>query len=283
MSGEGAGWLTVRRGNARLIVSLPHTGAEIPDDIASKLLSPWLARKDTDWWIDRLYDFASQLDATIVHTAISRTVIDVNRDPSGASLYPGMATTELVSPITFDGEPLYAEGSTPSTDEVADRRKRYFDPYHNALAAEIDRLRQRHKHIVLYDCHSIRSNIPRLFDGDLPNLNLGTNNGVSCLPAFTEAIAAICAPPFTFVANGRFNGGWITRHYGLPAGGVHAIQMELACRGYMNEPPAPSPANWPAPYDIVVAQPMRSLLRKILEACLAQVASLNNSKTTKDT
>ncbi len=263
-------WLDVHRGSAPLIVSMPHTGIDIPDEIMTKLVSPWLARRDADWWVDRLYDFATDLDATVIRTGISRTVIDVNRDPSGASLYPGMATTELCPTTTFDGEPLYQD-LTPDDSEIARRRATWFDPYHAAIAGEIARLRADHPRVVLYDAHSIRSRIPRLFDGELPNFNIGTNSGASCDPALTMAVEAACdATLFSRVTNGRFKGGWTTRHYGRPEDGVHAIQMELACRGYMVEPDeAPTPANWPTLYSDETAAPMRAALAAILKACIA--------------
>src|SRR5579862_8700329 len=155
-------WLSVRRGTAPLLLCMPHTGTHIPPGAAALLVSAWLARKDTDWHIDRLYDFAERLDATLVRTAVSRTVIDPNRDPSGVSLYPGQATTELCPTTTFDGEPLYGPGAAPGSEEVAVRRRSYFEPYHRAIAEEIARLRALHPAIVLYDCHSIRSQVPRL-------------------------------------------------------------------------------------------------------------------------
>ena len=262
---------TVRRGETPLLVSLPHTGTEIPPEFEPRLVSPWLARKDADWWIDRLYDFAATLDATVVHTAISRTVIDVNRDPSGASLYPGQATTELCPTTTFDGEPLYRDGGSLSEMEIVSRRSRYFAPYHQALAAEIGRLRACHPRIVLYDCHSIRSVIPRLFDGELPHFNIGTNGGASCDPELQRLVEETCAAtPFTWVANGRFKGGWITRHYGKPREGVHAVQMELACRGYMREPLGPvTPETWPTPYDPASAAPMREALIRLFHGLTA--------------
>jgi len=263
-------WLTVDPGDAPLITSMPHTGVEIPHDVESCLVSPWLARKDADWWVDRLYDFARKLGATVIRTAISRTVIDANRAPSGASLYPGQATTELCPTTTFDGELLYRAGKAPTTQEVAARRTQYFEPYHAAIASEIARLRARHARVVLYDCHSIRSSIPRLFDGQLPNFNIGTNNGATCAPALTAAVERACATgSFTQVTNGRFRGGYTTRHYGNPAGGVHAIQMELACRGYMREPATQvGEGLWPTPYDEIVAEPMRAALTQVLQACV---------------
>ena len=268
-------WLTVREGAAPLLVSMPHAGTDIPPDIEARLTSPWLARKDADWWIDRLHAFAADLDATIVRTAISRTVIDVNRDPSGASLYPGAATTELCPTTTFDGELLYRPGLEPDAAEIARRRGRYFDPYHAALTAQIARLRDAHGAVVLYDAHAIRSSVPRLFDGDLPQFNIGTNSGASCDPGLTGAVEAICAASgLTHVVNGRFKGGYITRRYGEPSGGVDAIQMELACRGYMTDPTdPPTPETWPVPFDPILAAPMIGILRDVLKACLAHAIS----------
>jgi formiminoglutamase len=264
-------WLEVHRGEAPLLVSFPHTGTDIPADIEAKLVSPWLARKDADWWVHLLYDFVRSLGATTVRTALSRTVIDVNRDPSGASLYPGQATTELCPTTTFDGEPLYAANEAPDEAEIARRRATYFDPYHSALASELHRLRQLHVRVVLYEAHSIRSIVPRLFDGELPNFNIGTNSGASCSPALTAAIEAACGGNgFTQVTNGRFKGGWTTRHYADPEGDIHAVQMELACRGYMTEPTEPfSSNNWPSAYDPAKAAMLRSVLMSVMSACIA--------------
>ena len=262
-------WLTVRKNNAPLIVSLPHTGTDLAD-IESAVVSPWLARRDCDWWIDKLYDFADELGATVVHTAISRTEIDVNRDPSGAYLYPGQTTTSLCPTETFDGDPLYKMGFEPSPSEVDRRRATYFEPYHAALEGEIARLRGLHEKIVLYDCHSIRSVLPRLFDGMLPVFNLGTNDGQSTDPALQDMVSAIMSESeHSAVVNGRFKGGWITRHHGNPGAGVHALQMELSNRGYMREPDEVGrPDNWPTPYDPEFAAPMRETLKTILETCI---------------
>lgn len=261
-------WLSVVRGDAPLVVSLPHTGLEL-GPIEPRLVSPWLARKDTDWWIERLYDFAGDLSATIVRTPVSRTVVDVNRDPSGASLYPGQATTGLCPVTTFDGEPLYRDGQAPSSLEIAARREAWFDPYHAALRAEIDRLRARHGRVVLYDCHSIRSAIPRLFEGELPVFNLGTNGGSSADPALSGAVESVIAGSGRpFAVNGRFKGGWITRAYGDPARGVHALQMELACRSYMREAREVTRENWPSPYDPAFAEATRRTLTSVLQAAV---------------
>jgi formiminoglutamase len=262
-------WLTVLQGDAPLVASMPHTGVQIPPQIESRLVSGWLARKDADWWVERLYDFAHSLGATVIRTALSRTVIDCNRDPSGQSLYPGQATTDLCPTTTFDGEPLYKPGQTPTSSEIAARRTTYFEPYHQAVATQIARLRARHARVVLYDCHSIRSQIPRLFAGALPNFNIGTNNGSSCAPALATAVEKICGTTaFTHVTDGRFRGGYTTRHYGRPAEGVHAIQMELACRGYMRESAQAKPGEWPPEYDPALAAPLRSALTRVLQVCI---------------
>ncbi|MFN2260097.1 MAG: N-formylglutamate deformylase [Parasphingopyxis sp.] len=257
-------WLTVERGEAPLVVSVPHAGTQIPEHIEARLSSPELARKDADFYVDRLYGFAREMGATIVRTAISRSVIDVNRDPSGESLYPGQATTGLCPVETFDGEPLYRAGEEPSSEEIAERRAGWFEPYHAALAGELDRLREASGTVVLYDAHSIRSMVPRLFDSELPQFNIGTDDGRSCAPALQAALAEVCAASGrSWVANGRFKGGWITRHYGAPGDGVHAIQMELAIRGYADED-----SGWPPAWDEQRAAPLQEALGRVLTACL---------------
>ncbi len=260
-------WLEIHRGDAPLVIGLPHTGTDIPDGIETRFVSPWLARKDADWWVDRLYGFARDIGATTVRTSISRSVIDVNRDPSGASLYPGQATTELCPTTTFEGEPLYS-GELPDAAEIAARRERWFDPYHAALEAELGRLKAQHGKVVLYDAHSIVSHVPRLFEGELPQFCIGTNGGATCDPALEAAVVgATQATGRSFVLNGRFRGGWTTRHYGRPDEGFHAIQMELAMRGYLSEPACISPDTWPVPFD--PETPLIEDLKAILAACLA--------------
>lgn len=259
-------WLTVTHGAAPLLVSIPHTGTELAG-LEGRLTSPWLGRCDTDWWVETLYDFVSDLGATVVRTDISRTVIDVNRDPSGVSLYPGQITTSLCPTETFAGEALYRGGEEPGTAEIAERTQTYFAPYHAALQTELDRLGSIHERVVLYDCHSIRSVLPRLFEGTLPVFNLGTDDGRSADPVLQEKVTAILAATgVSHVVNGRFKGGWITRHYGRPDKGVHALQMELACRGYMHEPAADvGPENWPSEFDADFAAPIRATLKEVLQ------------------
>jgi N-formylglutamate deformylase len=272
LTGERPDWVIVERRDMPLIVSIPHAGTDLLT-FEPAFADPWLARKDADWRLDALYDFAASLGATMVRTQLSRSIIDVNRDPSGASLYPGQATTELVPTTTFDGEPLYRPGLAPDAADIADRRRLYFDPYHAALAGEIVRLRQKYKRVALFDAHSIRSVIPRLFDGELPVFNLGTNSGASCDRGLRETIGAMLATSRqTSVVDGRFKGGWITRAYGRPSKGVEALQLELACRAYMQEPERPTPGNWPTPIDEKRAAPTRDTLKRVLEGILSEVS-----------
>ncbi|KAB7769302.1 N-formylglutamate deformylase [Xanthomonas maliensis] len=267
-------WLSVHRGDAPLILSFPHTGTDLPDALAERFVSPWLARRDADWWVHHLYDFAETLGATCVRTAISRSVIDVNRDPAGVSLYPGQNTTGLCPLTTFDAQPLYRPGAEPDAAEIAQRRAHWFAPYHAALDAEIARLRGLHPAIVVYDAHSIRSRIAHLFEGELPQFNIGSAGAsgavdTSCAATLTDAVEGVCAGSgFSHVRNGRFKGGWSTRHHGAPADGVHAIQMELACRGYMHEPETVDPSTWPSPWNPEHATPLRAVLQQVLQACL---------------
>ncbi len=256
--------IETHQGTAPLIVAFPHTGIDLTG-LDDAFVSPWRARRDADWHIHTLYAFARDLGATTVRTPVSRSVIDVNRDPSGASLYPGQATTELCPTTTFDGEPLYA-AATPDDAEIARRCTACFDPYHAALAAEIARLRDTHSHVVLYDAHSIRSRIPRLFGGELPQFSIGTNDGATCDAALTAAVSSACGDDQA--VNGRFKGGWTTRHYGHPEDGIHAIQMELAIRGYAPEPETPDESNWPPPFDPDYAAPLAATLARVLTACL---------------
>jgi formiminoglutamase len=251
--------IEVARGAGPLVLGLPHTGTWLPEDVAGALNDTGRARADTDWHIDALY--AGLLsEVTTVRTPVHRYVIDVNRDPGGASLYPGQNTTGLCPVTDFDGAPIYRPGAEPDAAEIDRRRAAYHAPYHAALAAELDRVQASHGFVILYDCHSIRSRIPFLFDGTLPDFNIGTDEGRTCAPEIETATAKICAdaPGYTHILNGRFKGGWTTRHYGRPADGRHAIQMELAQSTYMAEAP-------PWTFDTARADRLRPHLARILE------------------
>jgi formiminoglutamase len=256
----------VSRGDGPVILGLPHCGTWLPEAARLALNARGRALPDTDWYVDRLYDGLLP-GATTVRANFHRYVIDANRDPSGASLYPDQNTTDLVPLSDFDGAPIWL--TPPDAAEVA-ARKPYHAAYHTALQAEIDRVRSIHGVAILYDCHSIRSRIPHLFDGTLPDFNIGTNSGASCAPEIETAVDAICAaaPEYRSVLNGRFKGGWTTRHYGRPATGVHAIQMELAQSTHLQD----ENAGWAYAPD--KAARLRPHLQAILETLTDLAATL---------
>ena len=230
----------VLRGTSPVVLGLPHTGLHVPDDIRVDLNETGQALADTDWNVHHLYSGLLP-DATSVRAAFHRYVIDANRDPEGVSLYPGQNTTGLCPVTDFDNRPLYRDGREPDDIEIQRRLSTFHQPYHQALQKELDRVRQRHGIAVLYDCHSIRSVVPFLFEGTLPDFNIGTNEGQTCSTELEQITQRICenAPDYTTVVNGRFKGGWTTRHYGRPANNVHAIQMELAQRTHLIAEEAP--------------------------------------------
>ncbi|MGR3802787.1 N-formylglutamate deformylase [Marinibacterium profundimaris] len=228
----------ITRGEGPVVLGLPHTGTWVPDAVMARLNDRGRGLDDTDWHIHALYDGLLP-GATTVRATFHRYVIDANRDPTGKSLYPGQNTTGLVPLTDFDGHGLW--DSEPTPDEIEARRLTYHAAYHAALQVELDRVHAEHGVAILYDCHSIRSRIPFLFEGPLPDFNIGTNGGTTCDPAIEAAVREICeqAQGYTSVLNGRFKGGWTTRHYGRPAEGYHAIQMELAQPAYLTSEAAP--------------------------------------------
>ena len=228
---------TLERGTTPLLVSVPHAGRRIPEDLHGRYVDRALAVEDSDWHLDRVYAFARGLGAGMIVPTFSRYVIDLNRPPDDAPMYPGANNTELCPTRFFTGDPLYREGRAPDAAEVARRRETYWRPYHAALAGELDRLREEHGHAIVFDGHSIMSSLPWLFEGRLPDLNLGTVEGQSCAPSLRRALVDVLERQrdFTHVVDGRFKGGYITRHYGRPAQQQHAIQLEMCFCCYMQE------------------------------------------------
>lgn len=225
-----------RRGGSALIVSFPHVGTFIPHSVGRTLNDCAARRPDTDWHLPRLYAFVRELDATTIVATHSRYFIDVNRPPDGANLYPGQDTPRLCPIDTFHSEPLYRDVEPPQA-EIERRLQAVWHPYHRRLQREIERVRAEHGRAILWDAHSIVAEVPRLFEGRLPDLNLGTADGASCDPKLAEALIAAARRHdlFTSVLNGRFKGGYITRRYGDPARNVHAVQLEMVCDTYMQE------------------------------------------------
>lgn len=255
--------VVVTQGDSPVILGLPHGGTFVPDALLTRLNDRGRALSDTDWHIAQLYQGLLP-GVTTVEATFHRYVIDANRDPAGASLYPGANTTSLCPTTDFDGLDIWVAGQEPGPDEIAARRAQYHAPYHAALAAEVDRVKARHGVAIVYDCHSIRSSIPFLFPGLLPVFSIGTNEGQTCAFEVSDAVAQEVSNPafakskFTAVLNGRFKGGWTTRHYGHPEEQVHAIQMEIAQRAYLQAETAP----WA--YSISRAAPVRDILQSTL-------------------
>ena len=256
-----------RQGTTPLLVSIPHCGVHVPAGIAAGLTPEARPLPDTDWHVDRLYDFAAGLGASVLAATHSRYVIDLNRPPDNSPLYPGADNTELCPTTTLVHAPIHQPGAAPDDAEIARRIERYWRPYHDKLDAEIARLSDRHGIALLFEAHSIRSEAPRLFPGRLPDLNLGTNGGESADDSLAARLLDLCerAEGFSSVLNGRFTGGYITRHHGRPADNVHAVQLELAQATYMEEDP-------PYTYLPECAARVRPVLESLLSEMLAWAA-----------
>lgn len=253
---------SVLEGNALIILAQPHGGTVVPEALLARFNDRGKELVDTDWNINRLYKGLS-CDATVVQSHIHRYVIDANRDPGDASLYPGQNTTSLCPLTDFDRNPIYQRGEEPTVDEIEYRYSIYHQPYHAALSHQIKRLKHKHQAVVVYDCHSIRPRIPFLFEGTLSDFNIGTNDGLSCSLSVQNSVEKICntSAGYTYSVNGRFKGGWTIRHYGQHEQGIHAIQMELAQSTYMQE-------STPWRYDEQKAEKLRECLDDIIvELC----------------
>lgn len=251
------------QGTRPLLISMPHVGTHVPPALAARFTPEAQQTPDTDWHLERLYDFANALGASVLIATHSRYVIDLNRPPDNQNLYPGQDTTGLCPVDTFDKTPIYADGDLPDEGEISARRDTLWQPYHQQLQAELERLLAAHGTVVLWDAHSIRSMLPRFFDGKLPDLNLGTANGLSCDPALAQTLLSIgeAAAGCQAVLNGRFTGGYITRQYGRPADGVHAVQLEMTQLSYMQE-------RLPFDYLPELAAKVQPHLRAMLDAVL---------------
>ena len=256
-------------GSLPLLLSLPHCGTQISSDLHARYVPRALSIEDTDWHLDRLYGFMRSMGASVITPHFSRYVIDLNRPPDDAPMYPGASNTELCPTRFFTGDPLYRNGVAPNTTECMQRRAQYWHPYHDALQAELVRIKAAHGYVLLWDAHSIRSQIPWLFEGRLPDLNIGTANGEAAHASITEAVANACidAECLTSVVNGRFKGGYITRHYGDPAQKVHAIQLEMCQSTYMQE-------EAPFAYDEAKAIAVQPLLQAMVAAALGAAKAL---------
>lgn len=254
---------TLHQGSRPLLISMPHVGTALPPDLSARMLPVARELDDTDWHLETLYGFARELGASLIVPVYSRYVIDLNRPRDNANLYPGQDTTGLCPLDTFAKAPLYAPGDAPSDAEIAARVPVYWQPYHDALSQELARIQAEHGRALLWEAHSIRSEVPRFFDGRLPDFNLGTANGASCRAGLGEVLLDVVQRHggYSGVLNGRFKGGQITRQYGQPAQGIDAIQLELSQRTYMQE-------DRPYPYVAQLAAEVQPLLRQLLQTLL---------------
>jgi len=248
------------QGRIPMLVSMPHAGTELPAGFAERLSEPAKGVPDTDWHLPELYDFLEEIGCSVLVARYSRLVVDLNRPPDDSPLYT-TATTGLIPAVLFDGTPVYRPGGEPGEVEKRERIERYWRPYHTKLEGELARLREAHGTAVLFEAHSIRSEVPRLFPGRLPDFNIGTNDGDSVDPGLAKTAFGILAKAkgYTSILNGRFKGGYITRHYGAPSQHVHAMQLEIAQRAYMSETGAPQ-------FAAQIAAPLSLLLEQILPA-----------------
>jgi N-formylglutamate deformylase len=258
----------VIQGELPLVLCFPHSGVHVPDEVHDRMNARGKALADTDWHVDRLYDGLLP-GASVIRANFHRYVIDANRDPSDKSLYPGKTTTGLVPVIDFEGETIWK--TDPSPDDIELHRARYHTPYHQAIESELKRVRDKHGLALLYDCHSIRSQVPMFFNGILPDFNIGTNDGQTCDNSF-EQIAATTTAPYSSITNGRFKGGWTTRHYGRPDENIHAIQMELSQSLYMKQ------QNPPWQMDMEKSENVRIVLKQLLQALAEQAFQLAETK-----
>ena len=255
---------TLHQGSTPLLVSLPHAGTHIPAALHGRLQPRALDVEDTDWFLDRLYAFATEIGAGLIVPMHSRYVIDLNRPRDNRPMYAGANNTELCPTRFFTGDALYIDGQAPTAAEIAHRADTYWAPYHDALQHELARLKAEHGHAVLFDGHSIKSELPWLFDGRLPHLNLGTASGTSCAPSLTAALANVLGTQqsYSHVIDGRFKGGYITRRHGRPADGVHAVQLEMSWRCYLDEA---DPARWQADKAAAITPLLHGLVQAMID------------------
>lgn len=256
-----------RAGKLPLLVSIPHAGTELYPEIRERLTDSARRLPDTDWFVDRLYDLPILREASLIAARSSRYVVDLNRPPTDESLYPGQSTTGLCPLIQFDGTPLYRSGAEPDSREIASRVCSFWQPYHDQIARELTRLRSQHQRVMIFDAHSIASQVPRLFSGVLPDFNFGTNHGATCSLSFQKTIECFAAKQlgeYSHVINGRFVGGYITRHYGRPTANIEGLQLELSQATHLDE------ARWK--WDSALAERLQTVLTRMFATLLEELA-----------
>lgn len=243
-----------------LLVSIPHCGTHLPQDVADRMQPHAADLPDTDWHLHRLYDFVPGLGAWTVYAHLSRYAVDLNRAPDGAALYPGRTETSLVPVRTFAGASLYLPGAEPDANEVQQRRARWWDPYHAALGRRLQHIKDRHGYALLFDAHSITGWVPSFSPEPLPDFMPGDVDGTSCAPALSAAVHSVIeGADRSWQANRPFKGGYITRSLGRPSERIHALQLEMSQRTYMTE-------GAPYAWNPELADGLRPLLGAVLDA-----------------
>lgn len=259
---------TFVEGKSPLLISIPHSGCIVPEGIAKRMTREASAVRDTDWYVPRLYEFVHELDASVLESHISRFVVDLNRDPEDRVLYQNYASTGVCPTHHFDGAPIYRDGFIIEDEEKSSRISQYWQPYHEQLSQKLNEIRDKHGFALLWDAHSIRSEVPNLFPGLLPELNIGTNDSSSCDVRVQGLVYEIAQyHEYSVVVNGRFKGGFITRHYGKPAKGIHALQMEISQRTYMVETPPE--------YDDILATQLQIALFEMMTNCISKLKEIH--------
>tara|TARA_R110001606_G_scaffold348746_1_gene498400 strand:- start:35881 stop:36690 length:810 start_codon:yes stop_codon:yes gene_type:complete len=254
----------LKRGNSKLLVSMPHVGTQLPGWLVPRISKEAKNLPDTDWYLEELYDFLEEIDVTVISANYSRYVVDLNRSADDISLYPGSDVTGLCPTDTFSGELIYEEETSLDTVEIKSRLNRFWYPYHDALSAEIARIKAIHGNVIVWDAHSIHSEVPRFFNGELPQLNIGTADGATCQQSLIDKVIDVIKAngDYSWVENGRFKGGFITRHYAQVSAGISTMQLEIAMRSYMDES-STSPK-----FDNDKAQSLRMLLKTMMQSFL---------------
>ncbi len=262
-----------RKGSIPLLVSVPHDGRLLAPGQEERMTEAALALPDTDWHVRKLYSFAADLGASIIAANYSRYVVDLNRPASDEPLYENQLAIGICPRMTFAEQDIYLHGDSPDDKEKQKRIERYWKPYHEKISATLDDLRKRFGYALLWDAHSIASRVPSLFDGVLPDLNIGTDNGQSCAPPMRDAVASVAeSSPYSSVIDGRFRGGYITRNYGKPEKGIHAVQLELAQCNYMDE----KNLGYDAGRAVRLVETITSMLQAFMDAATQDAGSGDN-------
>ncbi len=243
-----------------ILVSVPHAGILFPKEVLEKM-DPEKAAfpEDTDWFVDQLYGFCSEMGITMIVANYSRCVVDLNRDPNNIPLYKdGRVITDVVSVTDFNGAPIYKDEYKPNETEIQNRLDHYFFPYHHKIEEILADLKKEFGVALLFDAHSIKKNVPGIQKDDFPQVILGDNDETSAHPELIQtAVESLSGKSFNFSHNFPFKGGFITRSFGKPEQNIHALQLEMTKTNYMNDSETE--------YDLERAEKIQQILKITLQ------------------